>query len=53
MKRIATVLLLCLAVFAAKAQEIEFAADRPGASTGPAVVGKKYNTVGTRCSVRW
>lgn len=40
MKRIATVLLLCLAVFAAKAQEIEFTADRPGASTGPAVVGK-------------
>ena len=40
MKRITTLLILCISIFVSNAQEIEFTADRPGASTGPAVVGK-------------
>ena len=40
MKRITTLLILSISIFVSNAQEIEFTADRPGASTGPAVVGK-------------
>lgn len=40
MKKILFTLLLCACAFAASAQEVEFTADRPGASTGPSTVGQ-------------
>jgi hypothetical protein len=39
MKRFFAVLLMVFVAFCAVAQDVEFTADRPGASTGPAVVG--------------
>ena len=40
-KRVFFALAFCAGVLAASAQEVEFTADRPGASTGPATVGHK------------
>jgi len=41
MKRLFVLLATAAAIFGATAQEAEFTADRPGASTGPNVVGHK------------
>ena len=40
MKKYLVSLLMILSVAVVSAQEVEFTADRPGASTGPAIVGK-------------
>ncbi len=40
MKRLFVILSAAVIAFGASAQEVEFTADRPGASTGPGVVGK-------------
>ena len=41
MKRLSICLLLAMICMAGYAQETEFTADRPGASTGPGVVGHR------------
>ena len=40
-KKVFCLLLFCVVALVAAAQEVEFTADRPGASTGPATVGQK------------
>jgi hypothetical protein len=40
-KKVFCLLLFCVVALVATAQEVEFTADRPGASTGPATVGQK------------
>ena len=40
MKRIKTVVIFLLVAIALSAQDLDFTADRPGVSTGPATVGR-------------